>query len=220
MKKESGNLIMNWQKPMLWALAFFTLGSMVVALGGEAFKTHLIWHIRFADFVDLVIIAPLYLFTLLLFHAQFLRGRASRRLRWVFLVLSILYLYGHAMHLTANTIDTFSTEIRDCRPLLPDDSYALIYFLDETLSHLIVFISRYSLFACLLALEARCLASAASSRPQWPAVGVGVCGRRSCSPRGKRYGWHRSWWWRWAVSGYGCGDRAVPHSRLSRGAAR
>ena len=174
MKKESGNLIMNWQRPMLWTLAVFTLGSMVVALVGEAFKTHLIWYIRFADFVDLVIIAPLYLFTLLLFHEQFLRGRASRRLRWVFLVLAILYLYGHAMHLTANTIDTFSTEIRDYRPLLPDDTYALIYFLDETLSHLIVFISRYGLFACLLALEARHLASAASSRPQWPAVGVGV----------------------------------------------
>ena len=51
MKKESGNLIMNWQRPMLWTLTVFTLGSMVVALVGEAFKTHLIWYIRFADFV-------------------------------------------------------------------------------------------------------------------------------------------------------------------------
>lgn len=165
---------MNWQRSRLQWLVLFTLAGTLVTLVGEAFKTHLIWYFRFADLIDLVITAPLYLISLALLHEQFLKGNASRRLRLTFLVLTGVFLYGHAMHVTANAIDTFSTKIRDYNSLLPSDTYALIYFLDETLSHLILFLSRYSLFACLLLLETRYLSSATSSRPQKLAVGVGV----------------------------------------------
>ena len=86
---------MNWQKKMFWTLVVFTLGSMVVTLIGEAFKTHLIWYLRFADFVDLLVVAPLYLVTLLLFHELFIQGNASRGLRWAFLVLRWLWSLFH-----------------------------------------------------------------------------------------------------------------------------
>ena len=174
MQYENRMPSMNWQKTMLQLLMLFTLGGTVVTLVGEAFKTYLIWYLRFADLVDLLIMAPVYLVSLVLLHEQFLKGDASGRLRLAFLLLTGVFLYGHAMHVTANAIDTFSTEIRDYGSVLPSDTYALIYFLDETLSHLIIFFSRYSLFACLLLLEIRYLSSATSSGTQKLAIGAGV----------------------------------------------
>ncbi len=170
--KTSGEPL-SGSKSVFWALTAFSLGSMAITLVGEAYKTRLIWYIRFADFVDLVLIAPLYLIALIALHNHFLSDRVPRRLRWAFLALAMTYLYGHAMHLTANAIDTFSTEIRDYRPLIPEDTYALIYFLDENLSHLIVFLVRYALFGCLLALEALYL-PAGDRRRIRPAIAVGT----------------------------------------------
>jgi hypothetical protein len=159
---------------MLLPLLLFTLGGTAVTLVGEAYKTHLIGYMRFADFVDLVILAPLYLYSLLALHDQFLQARESRRLRWMFLGLAFVFLYGHAMHVTANAIDTFSTEIRDYGSILPQDTYALIYFLDETLSHLIVFPTRYGLIGCLVVLEARSPRPIGATRAPQLAAGSGI----------------------------------------------
>ena len=103
--------------------------------------------------MDLLGAAPLYIVSLIFLYNYFEVEKAPRWLRRVYLVLVILFFYGHAMHVTANAVNTFSTEIRDYKALLPQDMYALLYFLDETLSHLIVFISRYGLLVCLLGLE-------------------------------------------------------------------
>jgi hypothetical protein len=54
---------------------------------------------------------------------------------------------------TANAVNTFSTEIRDYRSIIPDDAYGLLYFLDETLSHILLYTTRYGLLASLLAFE-------------------------------------------------------------------
>jgi hypothetical protein len=54
-------------------------------------------------------------------------------------------LYGHAMHLAANAVNAFATEIRDYRAVLPDDMYALLYFFDEHLGHLLFFGGIHSL---------------------------------------------------------------------------
>ena len=182
---------MSAQKSTLWLLTAFTLAAALVSLVGELFKTHLIWYFRFMDFVDLVVVAPLYLASLLLLYEQFLKANASRRLRRIFLILVCVFLYGHAMHMTANAVNTFSTEIRNYRPIIPDDSYALLHFLDETLSHLIIFAALDGLLACLLVLDAQYLASEGSRRPQ--ALGLvfgglfGVCEALAFIEGGKVY---------------------------------
>lgn len=143
------------QKSMfiLGPLLLFTLSDIVLSLLGEAVKTHLIWFIRYTDMIDLVLIAPLYLVSFVWMEGQFVAAGASTWLRRAFLILAMLFLYGHAMHVTANAINTFSTEIHNYLPQIPVDTYALLYFLDEILSHYIVFITKFGLFACLLLLD-------------------------------------------------------------------
>ncbi|MGB3715684.1 MAG: hypothetical protein WA996_14745, partial [Candidatus Promineifilaceae bacterium] len=62
------------------------------------------------------------------------------------------------MHVTGNAINTFATEVRDYRALLPDDLYRLIYFLDEQLSHAILFAAITGLIACWLIFDRLALA--------------------------------------------------------------
>jgi hypothetical protein len=138
---------------ILGPLLLFTLSDIVLSLLGEAVKTHLLWYIRYTDVIDLVLIAPLYLLSFVWMEEQFVAAGASTWLRRAFLILAMFFLYGHAMHVTANAINTFSTEIHNYLPQIPVDTYALLYFLDETLSHYIVFITRFGLFACLLLLD-------------------------------------------------------------------
>lgn len=174
MEKKKEVPAKNQQKTRLGLLILFTLGALAIGLIGEAFKTHLIWYIRFSDFIDLLIVAPLSLLCLALLHEHFQEKNVPRWLRRGFLLLAMLYVYGHAMHMTSNTINTFSTEIRDYGPLLPQDMSELVYYLDEKLSHWILFLSRYGLLACLLVLEARYLSSLISGWVHRLAVGSGV----------------------------------------------
>jgi len=174
MESNGGLLSGNRHGTLLAWLTVFTLGSVVITLIGEAFKTHLIWYMRFADFVDLLVVAPLYIVSLISFYAYFEARKGPRWLLRVLFALAILLLYGHAMHVTANAVNTFSTEIRDYQALLPEDMYALLYFLDETLSHLIIFISRYGLFACLLGLQITYTAPTSATSRFWPGMIVGL----------------------------------------------
>lgn len=159
---------------LVWPLVLFTVGDIALILTGEAFKTRLIWYLRFADLVDLLLVAPLYLVSLVLFYEQFLSRAAAPWLRRAFLALAVIFMYGHAMHVTANAINTFSTEIRDYRAIIPADAYALIVFLDETLSHWIVFLARFSLFACLLELEISAQTGAEHARSPWSGLALGA----------------------------------------------
>jgi hypothetical protein len=154
-------------------LALFTLSDIILSLSGEAVKTQLVWYIRYTDMIDLALIAPLYLASFIWMEGQFVAAGATTWLRRAFLILAMLFLYGHAMHVTANAINTFSTEIHDYLAQIPADTYALLYFLDETLSHYIVFIAKFGLFACLLLLEASTRTSEKAA-PLFPwALGLG-----------------------------------------------
>jgi len=75
------------------------------------------------------------------------------------------------MHATANAINTFATEVRDYRDILPDDLYRLIYFLDEELSHVLLFVAVTGLIGCWLIFDRLALA-----RPILPQSGVLVVG--------------------------------------------
>lgn len=63
------------------------------------------------------------------------------------------------MHATANAIDTFATEVRDYRHMMPEDLYQLIFFLDERLSHWLLFGTVTGLIACWLIFDRMAIAS-------------------------------------------------------------
>jgi hypothetical protein len=163
----------SWQKTSLVLLFLITLAITIVSLIGEAFKTHLIWYIRFADLMDLVAIPLLYLAGLALFYDLFLRANAAPGLRRAFIILAFLLFFGLGMRVASNSVNAFSTEIRNYSAILPKDTYALIYFFDETLAHIIIYTVRYGLYACLLLLEARYLAAQVSTHPQWLGILIG-----------------------------------------------
>ena len=116
----------------------FSILPPVVGYIGERHRTELVGYMRMVDFLDLVLLAPFFLAMVLLFQRRVFeheQTQGSSVAYWATLVLGVVFLYGQAMHLTANAINTFSTEIRDYRAVLPADTYALIFFLDENLGH-------------------------------------------------------------------------------------
>lgn len=163
----------NWQSTMFWGLFIFTLGVAFVAILGEFVKTKLIWYMRYTDFFDLLINLPLYLISLILFIELFVESKAPRSLRILFLCFALLFIYGNAMRTSANAINTFATEIR-AYPDLPKDMYALVYFLDETLGHIIIDITQFCVFGCLLVLEVKYLTEDTQLHHEYWAGAAGV----------------------------------------------
>ena len=164
MMTSNRSTVAGWQARLFWPLMLFTLAVTLATLVGEAFKTRLIGYMRFADLEELAVNSLFYLIALVLLGDLFVEGRAPRWLRMAFAALTITFILGHGLHIAANSVNTFSTEIRDYKAILPADMYALLYFFDENLSHLFIYISRYGLFACLLILEAQYLASMETAR--------------------------------------------------------
>lgn len=120
---------------LLWSLA---LVPLIVTITTEQSKANLVWYIRIVDFVDLIFLAPFYLIILIAIH-QIVFEKKNTALSLFSLGLISIFMYGHAMHLTGNAINTYSTEIRDYKPIIPPDTYELIYFFDEILGHLLIF---------------------------------------------------------------------------------
>ena len=117
-------------------------------LGREFLTGGLIMGMRAVDAADMVILAPLYVALLLFLWNYMQKHGAPRWLVVVFLVLAFLFLYGHAMHATGNAINTYATEVNDYKDQIPKDLYDLIFFLDERLSHLVLFVAVTGLIGC------------------------------------------------------------------------
>jgi len=126
-------------------LALLTLVPIVLVVVTEVNKTVLIWHIRIVDFIDLVVQAPFFLIVLYLLYRLFLDDMPDPWFGFAAMAFGCLFLYGHAMHVTANAINTYSTEINDYLNIIPSDTYALIFFFDERLGHLLIYTGLFSL---------------------------------------------------------------------------
>lgn len=173
-RRDTRQRVVAGQVSLLWPLLLFTLGDIALSLIGEALKTRLVWYMRTTDLIDLAALAPLYLVSLIMFHEAFLARGGAAWLRRAFLALAMIFMYGHAMHVTANAVNTFSTEIRSYGGVIPADAYALLYFFDETLSHWIVFLARFGLFACLFELAAARPTEAERAHALWPGLALGA----------------------------------------------
>jgi hypothetical protein len=129
-----------------------------LVVGREIARGELIAGMRAVDFADMVLLAPLYAAILIFLWYYMWKHQAPQLLLVAFAISGILFMYGHSMHFTGNAINTFATEVRDYRDLLPDDLYRLIYFLDEQLSHAILFTAITGLLACWLIFDRLALA--------------------------------------------------------------
>jgi hypothetical protein len=128
---------------LLWSL---TLIPILIVVTTEANKTVLIGYMRIVDFIDLSVMAPFFLVITLAIHSAIFSENYGNKMVWGSLVLIGILLYGHSMHMTANSINTYSTEIKNYKDIIPVDTYALIYFLDEQLGHWLLY---FGLFGVL-----------------------------------------------------------------------
>jgi hypothetical protein len=129
---------------LVWGVVVIAMIGVV----GQLFKNNCLWNFRVADFIDLAITAPIFIVMMVLIFNKLPQEETSRILRGVYLIAAGLLVYGHAMHLTANSINVFSTVVQGYE--LPADAMALIEFLDERLSHIISFTAAVAVFGCLL----------------------------------------------------------------------
>lgn len=131
---------------LLW---IFTVIPIIIVVITEANKRFLIGYMRIVDFIDLSVTAPFFLFVLLTILATIYSDEHPNRIFWISLFLIGIFLYGHAMHMTANSINTYSTEIQNYRAIIPNDTYALIYFLDEDLGHWLLYLGLFGVLGLL-----------------------------------------------------------------------
>lgn len=128
-----------------WSIGLFiaVLGLIpfVLWIGSELGRGGTIWYFRVNDLADFLVMAPIYIAVLTYLLYYMVKAKASAKLVLVFLAFIYLFVYGHAMHFTGNSINTYSTEVQNYKDILPPDTYALIFFLDERLSHLLLFIA-------------------------------------------------------------------------------
>lgn len=140
-----------------WALFAFAVGPPVVYLASEVDKSIRFGVLRGVEVADIVVAYPVWVALMTLVHFQVLRAcpnaitqdRVSAEI--IFLVAGALLLcaftYGHAMHWTANAINTYMTEYnleKELRAKVSDEVFDLIYFFDEHLGHAIFFCSLHA----------------------------------------------------------------------------
>jgi len=131
---------------LLRCLTLLALVPTIVTVLTELNKGIMIWRLRIVDMADLVILAPFYFIVLVWLREIFSQHDRSASFSRLSLGFIALFIYGHAMHLTANVINTYITEVHNYRDLIPLDTYQLIYFLDERLGHALLFVGFFGVF--------------------------------------------------------------------------
>eukprot|EP01116_Phalansterium_solitarium_P024476 TRINITY_DN8994_c0_g1_i1.p1 TRINITY_DN8994_c0_g1~~TRINITY_DN8994_c0_g1_i1.p1 ORF type:complete len:295 (-),score=92.51 TRINITY_DN8994_c0_g1_i1:77-961(-) len=130
-------------------LLLIALLPPLVLLPSEIDKQWLVGgRMRAFNFYDMVLIAPFWMFAMLKMHLLNvgIPGR-STVVSTICACLSVVFFYGHAMHVTGDSINSYMTEVHpEYRQRVPDDLYELIYLLDEDLSHLLLFIALFTLY--------------------------------------------------------------------------
>lgn len=85
------------------------------------------------DILTVLILLPLYW---VLFRGSASKGTSLKE-EIIFLIFSALWVFGHGMHLSANSVNNLSEGLakKQILDILNTDIYTLTYFYDETLSH-------------------------------------------------------------------------------------
>jgi len=128
-------------------LALLIVLPFLLLIGREFTEGRTIGYFRVADLADILIMAPLYTGVLLYLWFRMQSYGAPRWLLLFFIVFTIIFLYGNAIHFTGNSINTFITEVNDYEDQLPPDVYDMIFLLDEQFSHVVLFTGSTGLIA-------------------------------------------------------------------------
>jgi len=116
-----------------------------VFFGGEV--PAVLWYIRWIDIIDITIMTIVY-FILFIYLAKHSIDETKNILfARIFTILLSLFIGGHFMHFATNAINTYAYEVRGYKvgQDIPNDIATVLYFLDEDLSHYIMFISMFAL---------------------------------------------------------------------------
>ena len=141
-EKESGS-----KRNTKILLAIIIILPFFLLIGREIAWGQTIGYFRVVDLADLFILAPIYAGILLFLWFRMRKFDTPRWLLIFFLVFILIFMYGHAVHFTGNSLNTYITEVNDYKDQMPADVYDMIYFLDEEFSHIILFIGSTGLIA-------------------------------------------------------------------------
>lgn len=157
-----------------WLLNLLAILPVLLLLGREIAWGQTIGTFRVVDLADLFILAPLYLLILLYLFFRILDYRAPRWLLVMYLVSAFIFMYGHAIHFTGNSLHTYVTEVKDYEHAMPRDVFEMIFFLDEEFSHWVLFIGTTGLICCWLLYDQLVKAPPVLPNTMWIILPFGV----------------------------------------------
>jgi hypothetical protein len=128
-------------------LAVILILPFFLLIGREIAWGQTIGYFRVVDLADLFILAPLYTAILLYLWFRMQSYDAPRWLLLFFIIFVIIFMYGHAVHFTGNSLNTYISEVNDYKDQMPADVYDMIFYLDEEFSHILLFIGSTGLIA-------------------------------------------------------------------------
>ncbi len=107
-----------------------------------------IWVFRIIDIFDIVLQTISLMIVVLYVYSKYIYGK-NKEVSVFYLIVSMMLIGGHMMHFAANAIDMHFREVLNQDPSvsLPMSAYTLLHFLDEYLSHIIMFTALILIFS-------------------------------------------------------------------------
>jgi len=117
-----------------------------VLFGGA--KPSTIWYIRVIDVIDITVMTLVYIAIFMYFQYISIEKMGNKKLSIAYQLLFALFIGGHFMHFATNAIDTYMYEVAgyEAGVDIPRDVADLIYFLDEDLSHYLMFTALFTIW--------------------------------------------------------------------------
>uniref|UniRef100_A0A6T6LY02 Uncharacterized protein n=1 Tax=Rhodosorus marinus TaxID=101924 RepID=A0A6T6LY02_9RHOD len=123
-----------------WTIGLFVVLPIALFLVAERCRDIYVFGLRAVELVDLLLITPSLVLALISLHFLLL-GDGPRFGRCLSVILIVVFAYFQAVHWTANLLNSFLTEwhLNLGKDSVPVKFYELVYWLDEYISHLILF---------------------------------------------------------------------------------
>ena len=136
---------MNMQSKLYKYLSIFLWMPIIIIITSELAFTGITFGIRTIDFIDICITGTFYIFIFGYTTHFLILNLKKPKLITTFIVLCLIYIAGHVLHFAGNTLNTLISEIYEIK--IQNNLYNIIYFIDEDLSHLLLFFSGYSVIS-------------------------------------------------------------------------
>jgi hypothetical protein len=124
-----------------WLLILIALLPAAILVGRNIVTGTTIGYFRVVDLADLFILAPIYLFILLYLWFRMFSYGSPRWLLILYIIFAFIFMYGHAIHFTGNSLHTYITEVNDLEHAMPPDVFDMVFYLDEVFSHQVLFVA-------------------------------------------------------------------------------